>query len=121
MTFKVNRALLKKALEQEQVALQTAHKQAEAKFEKDNAAYQSVLTTDIEKILAKAKQGKLRFNGQSAYNGKVRLDITAAPIKPKPDCRIKDIAELLKLLALSTDETFNLNEKSKFYQYACKL
>ena len=121
MTFKVQRALLVAALKAEQQQLKQAHAKAVRQHESAAPKYQEQLIAFCEGLVKQAKAGTLTVKPRYNGNGKGDLEAPASPSKPKPDCRIADINELLKLLALSNDPTFNLNEQSKFYRYACKL
>jgi len=119
MTFKVKRSLLVAALKREQEQLKQEHEKALAQFEKALPAHQSKLIDACEQLVKKAKAGTLKVDGH--YKGQGTVSLPAIPTKPKPDCRIAEINELQKLLALNDDEYFTLTESSKFYRYTCKI
>jgi hypothetical protein len=117
MTFRVNRTLLRRALESERLTLSKQHTKAVEQYDAALLALPEKLLVEIDRLRAKVAKGSVPL---SRY-GDVQCGLSKAPSKPSPDCRISDIDELLRLLALSTEDTVSLNDKSKFYRYACKI
>lgn len=123
MVIKVKRSLLIARLLEKKQQVARQHKADEAAYLKAVEKYPAVLIAELDAIRKMVERGTFnKGNGhRQPWKGKVSLEVTAPPVKPTPPCRGRDIDEMVAVLRLSDEEFFQLSEKSKYYDYACKI
>ena len=117
MIYKVDRAVLKKVLRDELATLEAEHEKAMKAFVAATEAFPDKILAEIDRFRAQVVRGKV----PTTDYGDVKCGLSKAPRKPDPDCRMFEIKECLRVLSLSNDPEFRLNDDSKFFRYACEV
>lgn len=118
-TIKVDRLLLLKALEDEQVKLTNQFKRDMERFRDSEKTYPERLATALEKAAADVKRGKIPSGG---YNNVPKFTNFPERVgKPSKNGTACNLQRMIKTLKLSKSETVNVNEDSEYVRFICEL